>query len=554
MASNQPEPAPSDVESATRLGIDIRQFPWIRRLAADYAHDFPALSPFFSGNPAQAGAWPDAIARTRAHARRGAAIAAVIAAQQERRQAPPEARASAQRLADDNTVAVVTGQQAGLFGGPLFTLLKALTAIKLAERVTREHHVPAVAVFWVDAEDHDWNEVRACTVFDDSLSPVMVSLPPRSGEPARVADVLLDASVDAALDQLERVLPATEFRSGVVSALRGFYTPGTDIATAFARWMEHVLGSHGLIVFDSSDPAAKGLARDVFAREVSRPCETGRLAGARGTELAARGYHAQAQPAENTLAIFELNGGRRAVRRHDGGFNIGDREEDGAALLERVLESPASFSPNVLLRPIVQDTLFPTVCYVAGPSELAYLGQLGPVYAHFGLPMPLIHPRASATLVDSAALRFLQKSRIGLESLQPQDESALNALLRAQIPPAVDESFSAATLAIDTAMGRLAQVMPLLDPTLEGAAKNTLGRMQHDLSSLQGKMIQAAKRRDETLRRQYTRARALMFPGGHPQERAIGFVSFLNQYGPALVERLHQELSLDFGQHWIVVV
>jgi bacillithiol synthase len=202
----------------------------------------------------------------------------------------------------------------------------------------------------------------------------------------------------------------------------------------------------------------------------------------------------------------------------------------------------------------VQDTLFPTICYVAGPNELAYLGQLRGVYSHFGVPMPLMYPRATATILDAAALRFVNKYNVPLEALQARDEAALNELLKFQIPPVVDESFNKATEAIESEMTRLVQAVPTLDPTLEGAARSTLGRMQHDLETLHGKMIQAAKRRDETLRRQFIHARALAFPNGQPQERTIGFVSFLNQYGPALVERLDDELPLDLGRHWIVTI
>ena len=216
--------------------------------------------------------------------------------------------------------------------------------------------------------------------------------------------------------------------------------------------------------------------------------------------------------------------------------------------------TPSAFSPNVLLRPVVQDTLFPTICYVAGPNELAYLGQLRGVYDRFGVPMPLMYPRASATLLDSAAARFLAKYHLPLEALQPQDESALNQLLESQIPPEVETSLSQASAAISSSMQTVIDAIPALDPTLEGATRNTLGRMQHDLQSLHNKMIQAAKRRDETLRRQYIRTRALAFPDGHAQERTIGFVSFLNQYGPALVDRLEEELPLDMGHHWIVTI
>ena len=556
MQVNSAEPSTSTPDGpSVRIPVDVRRFPWIRRLAADYAYDFRSVAPFFSGNPADRGAWSDAIARSQTHDRRRDEIAAVIARQQERRGAPARARDAGTLLADRKTVAIVTGQQAGLFGGPLFTLFKAMTAIKLAEQVSRDHKVPAVAVFWIDAEDHDWEEVRSCTVFDEALSPRSVSLPARPGaEPAPVATITLDHTVLAALDDVEQLLPPTEFRGSLMDGLRRAYTPGRGMADAFGRWMEEVLGNRGLIVYDSSDPASKPLVSQVFARELSMPGQTVKLAALAGSDLTARGYHAQVHGQDDGIALFHIDGGRRAIRQQDGRFIIGDEQFAATALVEQATKQPGGFSPNVLLRPIVQDTLFPTICYVAGPNELAYLGQLRGVYAHFGVPMPLFYPRATATILDSAALRFLTKYKLPLEALQAQDEAALNDLLKTQIPPAVEESFGEAEKAIDAQMQHLVAAMPALDPTLEGAARSTLERMQRDLQTLHGKMIHAAKRRDETLRRQFIHARALAFPGGHAQERTIGFLSFLNQYGPAVVDRLDEELPLDLGRHWIVTI
>jgi len=537
------------------MPVDVRRFPWIRRLAADYAYDFPSVEPFFAGNPTEPAAWADAIRRTQAHPRQRSGIAAVIAAQQTRRGAPQAAVDAGRLLADDKTVAVLTGQQAGLFGGPLFTLLKALTALQLAARVTREQGVPAVAIFWIDAEDHDWDEVRACSVFDAALGARNVALPGRPAtDHAPVATVTLDSSITAALDELEALLPPTEFRPALMADLRASYAEGRGMADAFGRWMERVLGSRGLIVYDASDPASKPFASSLFVSELSRPGDTAKLAAAAGTELVSRGYHSQVHAHDDSLALFHLNGGRRAVRHHDGEFVVGEHRFAPDALVQQAEATPSAFSPNVLLRPIVQDTLFPTICYVAGPNELAYLGQLRGVYARFGVPMPLMYPRASATLMDSAAVRFLSKYNLAIEALQPQDESALNQLLESQIPPAVEASFSQAGAAIASSMQAVVDALPALDPTLEGAARSTLGRMQHDLQTLHNKMIQAAKRRDDTLRRQYIRTRALAFPDGHAQERTIGFVSFLNQYGPALVDRLEEELPLDMGHHWLVTV
>lgn len=542
-------------ESSLRIPVDVRRFPWIRRLAADYAYDFRSVAPFFSGDPSDRAAWAVAIERTQGHERRRQDIASVMGAQQARRGAPPRAVEAAQQLADRRTVAVVTGQQAGLFGGPMFTLLKALTAIKLAARVARDHAVPAVAIFWIDAEDHDWEEVRACSVFDADLAVRRVSLPSRPvADLAPVATVQLDESIDAVLNELEQLLPATEFRSTLIAQLHRAYAPGVGMAEAFGRWMEQVLGEHGLIVYDSSDAAAKPLARQVFTRELSMPGQTAKLAALAGSDLVARGYHSQVHSQDDNLALFHLDDGRRAIRQQDGQFIVGDKSFVGQALLQQATDHPTAFSPNVLLRPVVQDTLFPTICYVAGPNELAYLGQLRGVYGHFGVPMPLMYPRTSATVLDSGALRFLSKYKLPLEALQAQDEAALNELLRSQIPPEVEESFAHGQKTIDAEMTDVIQAMSTLDPTLEGAARSTLGRMQHDLQTLHGKMIQAAKRRDETLRRQFIHARALAFPNGHAQERSVGFVTFLNQYGPALVQRLDEELPLDLGRHWVVTV
>jgi bacillithiol biosynthesis cysteine-adding enzyme BshC len=538
-----------------RLPIDIRRFPWIRRLAADYAYDFPRVAEFFSGNPAAAQAWRDAIARTQAYPRGRGAIADIVQAQQRRRGAPPEALAAASRLGEDDTVAIVTGQQAGLFGGPLFTLLKALTAIRLAERVREEHGVPAVAVFWIDAEDHDWNEVKTSAVLDAELNVRSVSAgdPPGAHE-GPVARVRLDEQAAAAIADVETALQSTEFTPQVLETLRNAYRPGAGMAEAFGRWLEAVLGPRGLIVYDAADPSAKPLAAGVFAQEIEHAGETSKLAAEAGAALEARGYHTQVAPNADGVCVFHLNRLREPVRRSGDAFLVGDRTTPRAELLAAAREHPQQFSPNVLLRPIVQDKLFPTACYVAGPNELAYLAQLGRVYDAFGVPMPLIQQRATATIVDSNAMKFLTRHDLPFESLRAQDEAALNELLQSQLPPTIEAALQDAVRAIDDRMGELTREVAELDGTLEGAARSALARMQDDLKKLQGKIIQAAKRKNETLRRQYYHAKAQAFPDGHPQERQVGCIYFLNKYGPALVDRLGDELPLDMGLHWVVTI
>jgi bacillithiol biosynthesis cysteine-adding enzyme BshC len=548
-------PADATSSSTAALAVDIRQFPWIRRLASDYAFAYEQVEPFFAGDPATSAAWADTIRRSQSTPRQPQALARVIADQQARRQAPAEARAAGIRLADPDTRVVITGQQAGVFGGPLFTLLKALTAMKLAAQVEQEHGVPVVPVFWIDAEDHDWLEVSGCTVLDNELAPHTIRLEDLPGAGERpVASLTLTDTILPALDLLAATLPETEFRAEVLASLRRAYQPGRGMAEAFGVWMETVLGPHGLVVYDSADPAAKPLAREIFLREIAQPGTTAELASRAGHALVASGYHSQVTPPEGAISLFHLAAGREAVKVADGHVTIGGQAMTLAELAREADQSPEHFSPNVLLRPVVQDAVFPTICYVAGPNELAYLGQLRDVYAHFGIAMPLMYQRSTATLVDSATLRFLSKYDLPLVALQPQDEKALNELLEDQLPPSVEQALTAVTSLVAERMEALAGVVPQIDPTLEGTVRTTLGKMQHEMQTLHNKVIQAAKRKDETLRRQFQRAQALTFPQGHPQEREIGFVWFLNRYGPALVTRLREDIPLGMGQHHVLSI
>jgi bacillithiol biosynthesis cysteine-adding enzyme BshC len=414
-----------------------------------------------------------------------------------------------------------------------------------------------VPVFWIDAEDHDWEEVRGCSVLDSDLNvrTVKVGTPEGAGEKP-VARVALDSSVREALDELKAVLPPTEFTAEVLEQLGKAYVDGAKMTHAFGAWVDSLLGPLGLVVFDCSDKAVKPLVASLFAKELETPGRTASLAIEAGGKLTQRGYHAQVTPSQDGVALFYLNGGRDPIKHVPGfdAFSIGERVVATEELIAEAESHPEHFSPNVLLRPLVQDTLFPTIAYVGGPSELAYLGQLRGIYDHFGVPMPLIYPRASATIVDAGAARFLAKYEVPLEELQPQDEAALNRLLESLLPQSVEDAMAQAQKAVEERMAAVIQAVPVIDPTLEGAAKSIFGKMNHELTTLHNKIIQAAKRRDETLRRQFVRTREQVFPDGEPQERILCFVTPLNRYGPALVDLLVQELPLDMGKHWVITL
>ena len=546
--------ATSDAAEA-KVRIDLRRLSFIRPLAAEYASNFSAIAPLYAGDPQSAAAWRDTITRVRQHTRRTRELAVLIEAQQERRRAPRQAREAGAFLEDPQTVAVVTGQQAGVFGGPLYTLLKAITAIQLARRVERDHGVRAVPVFWVESEDHDWAEIRSTTVLDAQLHPQTVTasdLPGAGRLP--VAHLVFDESISTTVDELKTHLAPTDFTPWLETTLRDCYRPGIAVGEAFARFLETVLGPYGLVVFESSDPAAKPFVADLFARELQFPGKSAAIAAAAAQQMRRLGHEPQVTLQPDAVALFRINPERVPIKRDAEGFVAGEERFGTNALVAEAVDHPERFSPNVLLRPVVQDALLPTICYVAGPSELAYLGQLRGIYEHFGIPMPLIYERATASLVDNAALRFLARSEIAVEDLRAQDESILNKLLQSLLPRELEDALTTAQQQVTDVMERVIAVIPAVDPTLAGAAKTTLGKMEHDLKNLQGKVIQAAKKKDETIRRQFTRTQAQLFPSGEPQERTLGVPFFLNRYGPALIDRLLAELPVDMGAHWLLAI
>jgi len=537
------EPVTSRTLGVIREAIDPQRFGWIRPLVTQYSRDYARLAPLFAGNPSDAAAWRQTIARVTRAPRDRATVHAALVRQLTSRGAAREAQAAAAELATPTAVAVVTGQQAGLFGGPFYTLLKAITAIQTARDVRQQYGVAAVPVFWVEIEDHDWAEVRSARVLDKDGAPAqLVAADPPGAGSLPVGSLTFDESITTVVEQLGEVLAPTEFTSELLASLRQRYRPGARVGTAFAGWIDDLLGRHGLVVFEADDPALKPLVADVFARELhDRP--TARLARESAATMTALGHAPQVEPAEDAVALFYLDSqGRHPIRRRGEGFAIGDATHTTAALEAEAREHPERFSPNVLLRPIVQDRLFPTICYVAGPAELAYQAQIGSLYREFGVEAPLLLSRASATLLDSGAAKFFDKSGLPLESLQPQDDSALNRLLEQQLSPEVEQAMSETAEWLSGRIGTLKAAVVPIDPTLAGAVETTVDRVRETLKTLHGKVIQAAKRKDETLRRQFVRTRALVFPDGDPQERALAVAFFMNRYGLALPDRLLETL------------
>jgi bacillithiol biosynthesis cysteine-adding enzyme BshC len=340
---------------------------------------------------------------------------------------------------------VVAGQQPGLFGGPLYPLYKALTAISLARNLETASGRPVVPIFWVASDDHDFEEVRRSWLIDGGSEPHQLEYPVEAAPPGvSLARVHLGPEIGALLDRAESLLPASEFRDRVMGSLRAAYAPGRSWTEAFACFMAGFVTPLGALVFDPSDSEAKALSLPVFEREVALMGKSSQAARERGEELTRGGYHAQIARTGNELNLFWHQETRDAVRvAEDGTLRVGAKGKSMKpdALIAAIRARPDDASPGVLLRPLMQDYLLPTAVYVGGPSEVAYWAQVYALYPLFEMSPPAVAPRAGATLLEPRVAKTLERFGIEWTALSGDVEAVVGGAIRSLLPHDFPETF-----------------------------------------------------------------------------------------------------------------
>jgi len=479
-------------------------------------------------------------------------VARVLVRQQEARSSPAAAE-RARALGEPGSVVVVTGQQAGLFGGPLFVLLKAVATVEVARRLQERRQRPVVPVFWVASDDHDFAEVRSISVLDTGFTLRTLRYTPRHepiGQPASAIE--LDDTIVGVVEELGRSLAAGIGRDEVMEAVAACYRPGETLAGAFGRLVARLLPE--LVVLDPADPELKALAVPVLARELRESSPLSRLAIEAGRRLLEAGYHQQVPVRPGFLHLFVVaEGQRRALALSNGTVEVrGTRERlslDQA--LARLESKPEAWSPGALLRPLVQDWLLPTAAYVGGPAEVAYHAQIAAAYAHFGVPRPVILPRPSLTLLEPQQARTLQAERLDIAELVSDPEGLVTRWAREDYPD-VESAFARTREAIEREMVALEETLGRHDPTLRAAAAAARGRAVHPVLALHEKALRALKKRDQGRAERLRRTRDALFPGGALQERGVGLVSPLARHGVALLELLRERLDFFARGHQVV--
>lgn len=462
-----------------------------------------------------------------------------------------------QLLRDSDCLAVVSGQQAGLFSGPLYTIYKALAAVKLAGCLT-QRKTKAVPVFWIATEDHDFPEVAKAEFIgrDCKLAEVEASSDlHREGQP--VGRVVIDNSIDAVLTQLLEALPSSEFTPDLEVVLRDAWRPGRSYGEAFARMLTSLLGSHGLVLLDPLDQRLKAMAAPLYAKAALSAHDIATAIEVRSRRLVEAGYHAQVTASENSFPLFlhDDDGARHALTRSsDGKYSTkqSDKSYTAEELSKLALAQPEKFSPNVTLRAVVQDYLLPTIAYYGGAAEIAYFAQTGEVYRLLERPTTPILPRSSLTMVERHTGRVLERYGLSLTDLFAGQDSVLKRVVEEHLGAETAQSFAKAEGTVNTELDQLREQLRSVDPTLADALETGRRKINHQFEGLRTRFHRAQMARDEAAQRQLQRAFDQLFPNKELQERHINITSLLARHGRYVVDWIYNAINIGSNEHQIV--
>jgi bacillithiol biosynthesis cysteine-adding enzyme BshC len=443
--------------------------------------------------------------------------------------------------------AVVTGQQVGLFGGPLFSIFKALTAVKLAEAAT-QNGVDCVPVFWLATEDHDLEEVGHVALPGPEGSLQTIATATQGLPDAPVGTVRFGTEIQLAVDQVGALLGESE----AVSSVRACYRPGENFGTSFARLFTQWFAEWGVILLDASDPELHQIAEPVYRSAIERSAEIESALLARGRELEAAGYHQQVKVTPSSSLFFSLqNGARTPIQRQGKDFVVDKETVPAAELLKRLASSPQDFSGNVLLRPVVQDYLLPTLAYTGGSAEVAYFAQAAVVYQTLlGRITPVV-PRFSATLIEAKPKMILERYGLAFTDFF-RPEPVREQLAARALSKDLKAAFERAQVSTKDGLSAIRESLESLDKTLVEAANNAESKMLHQLESLRTRAARAELLQSEILDRKAAYLGNMLYPNKVLQEREIAGVYFLARYGQELLRGVYEAIHPDCVDHQVI--
>ncbi|MGZ4789200.1 MAG: bacillithiol biosynthesis cysteine-adding enzyme BshC, partial [Terriglobales bacterium] len=432
--------------------------------------------------------------------------------------------------------------------GPLFAILKALTAVELA-RKAENAGVPCVPVFWLATEDHDLAEVNHIAVPTSEGTLAVLRSSSHGVEDAPVGDIRFDDDITAVTAQLAELLGPSD----VTDAIQQAYRSGETMGSAFGKLFASIFREYGVILIDAYVPEFHRIAEPVYRAAIEHAAEIDQSLLQRGKDLEQAGYHQQVKVTSTSTLLFEIINGRRTViQRTNDHFRVGDERCSREKLMARISSHPENFSANVLLRPVMQDYVLPTLAYTGGPAEVAYFAQVGVVYQRLLNRVTPVVPRFSATIVDQHQAKLLGKYNLKLTDLFHGEEKLRVIMSQNVLPSSIQSDFADATRTVHIAMEKIRADLQQLDPTLVDAATTAESKMKYQVEQLEARAARAQLRRNEIIERHARQLSTHLLPNKELQEREIAGAYFLARHGLDLLHTLSEAASKDCPDHQVI--
>ncbi len=533
--------------------LPFSQIPHTTRLFTDFLASSAGVRQFYPRSPHFSDWLKDEAAEVRYDSNRRERVAKILERQNRAWGGSQKTLENIARLRQ-GALAVVTGQQVGLFGGPLFALFKALSAVKLASEATAAG-VECVPVFWLATEDHDLAEVNHVSIPGPDGVLQTLTATTQAIPDAPVSQVVFGAEIEPEVEAAVALLGDSD----ASRTLRECYRPGESLGGAFARLFSRLFADRGMILLDAADAEFHQIAEPIYQAAIERAAELQERLLACGKALEAAGYHQQVKvTADSTLLFGMQNGARVPIYRQTGSkptaFTIGQQELSGQELMRHITSEPPDFSPNALLRPVVQDYLLPTLAYTGGSAEVAYFAQAGGVYqALLGRVTPII-PRFSASVVEAKPKALLERYGLAFTDLLQGPDRLRETLAARLLGQELSRAFDEAEASQEKSIAAIARALEGVDKTLVDAANHAGEKMRYQLSQLRAKAARAELRQSEVWARHADLLSNALFPNKILQERQIAGIYFMARYGPPLLYEIYEAIQVDCLDHQIVTL
>ncbi len=455
------------------------------------------------------------------------------------------------KFSNKDSLAIVTGQQLGVYGGPLFTVYKTISCILLAREWEKKLQRPVVPIFWMADEDHDFEEIASIGIpgFDEFKS---VSLS-QEGNGLPVSMEKVQKTYSDFKTKVVEELSTTDFSGSLFAGLDEFYKPGNTHAQAFAQLISSWFSKDGLLIMGSNTPQLKGSVKELFKTSISQADSIQETLEKKSNELEKQ-YHRQVVVSDSNVFFIDEESRRVKLERTGEDWKAGELIFSEEKLLSMIEANPQNFSPNVFLRPVLQDMLLPTLGYVAGPGELAYYGQMKDLYPVFDLEMPIIFPRLSVTLLEKGIERIMEKLPFAMCSYNQRIEDLEAAYVDHANSKDIEGVFNEWKSNLIKISSQPSQFIKEIDPTLEAVVGKTVTGFSNEMDKLKGRVYRSIKQQEETQLKRIAKIKSQLFPSGL-QERSVSPVYFMNKYGLDIWDNLLSKLEeeeLDLTIHHII--